>query len=341
MSPVVSFVIPVYKVERYLRRCLDTVLAQTFTDWEAVCVNDGSPDSCLDILREYAGKDSRFVIIDKENGGLSDARNAGLEHCRGEWVVFVDSDDFIHPQTLEIALDIQKRSGAELVSWYKDSLYRTKLILRHFFHLEDLNYRPSSFKKIYDPSKVQYHFTKDVISVASEYSHPHGIANPLKHNYVWRHLIHRQLLEGISFVKGLAFEDFPWWSELLLKNPTTAYTDAKLYFYYFNLHSIDNGSSRAKKVYSWICGLERTYQLYRAKADSHQMECWSAQFKWPVLNSQIARHLIKLRPDSEKTALCREKLTALISEGILDDAATTREPSALKTAKMIRAFVGK
>ena len=128
MSPVVSFVIPVYKVERYLRRCLDTVLAQTFTDWEAVCVNDGSPDSCLDILREYAGKDSRFVIIDKENGGLSDARNAGLEHCRGEWVVFVDSDDFIHPQTLEIALDIQKRSGAELVSWYKDSLYRTKLI---------------------------------------------------------------------------------------------------------------------------------------------------------------------------------------------------------------------
>ena len=341
MSPVVSFVIPVYKVERYLRRCLDTVLAQTFTDWEAVCVNDGSPDSCLDILREYAGKDSRFVIIDKENGGLSDARNAGLEHCRGEWVVFVDSDDFIHPQTLEIALDIQKRSGAELVSWYKDSLYRTKLILRHFFHLEDLNYRPSSFKKIYDPSKVQYHFTKDVISVASEYSHPHGIANPLKHNYVWRHLIHRQLLEGISFVKGLAFEDLPWWSELLLKNPTTAYTDAKLYFYYFNLHSIDNGSSRAKKVYSWICGLERPYQLYRAKADSHQMECWSAQFKGPVLNSQIARHLIKLRPDSEKTALCREILSSLISKGLLDDAATTREPSALKTAKMIRAFVGK
>ena len=62
MSPVVSLVIPVYKVERYLRRCLDTVLAQTFTDWEAVCVNDGSPDSCLDILREYAGKEAATGI---------------------------------------------------------------------------------------------------------------------------------------------------------------------------------------------------------------------------------------------------------------------------------------
>ena len=86
--PKISVIIPIYNVEKYLRRCLDSVVAQTFTDWEAICVNDGSPDNSAQILAEYAERDSRFKIVKKENGGLSDARNAGMAVAKGTYVNF-------------------------------------------------------------------------------------------------------------------------------------------------------------------------------------------------------------------------------------------------------------
>ena len=90
-----SIIIPVYNVEKYLRECLDSVKGQTSPDWEAVCVNDGSTDGSEFILKEYAKKDSRFRIVTKTNGGLSSARNAGLEIAKGEFIGFVDSDDWV------------------------------------------------------------------------------------------------------------------------------------------------------------------------------------------------------------------------------------------------------
>lgn len=94
-NPKISIIVPVYNTEKYLRRCLDSISAQTFTDWECICVDDGSPDDSGSILDEYAEKDGRFVIIHKENGGVSSARNAGLDIARGEWIAFCDSDDWV------------------------------------------------------------------------------------------------------------------------------------------------------------------------------------------------------------------------------------------------------
>lgn len=99
--PRFSIIIPVYNVQQYLPHCLDSVLAQTCPDWEAVCVNDGSTDGSLAILNEYASKDKRFRIIDQPNGGLSAARNAGIRAAKGEYVFFLDSDDWIVPDALE------------------------------------------------------------------------------------------------------------------------------------------------------------------------------------------------------------------------------------------------
>lgn len=95
-----SIIIPVYNVEEYLRACLDSVLAQTFSDWEAVCVNDGSTDGSLSVLEEYEKKDHRLRIISQPNGGLSAARNTGLAAAQGDYVVFVDSDDWVEPTML-------------------------------------------------------------------------------------------------------------------------------------------------------------------------------------------------------------------------------------------------
>ena len=97
-----SIIIPVYNVESYLRQCLDSVLDQTFGDWEAVCVNDGSTDGSAAVLEEYAGRDSRIKVITQVNGGLSAARNKGFSVARGDYVFFLDSDDWLERNALEV-----------------------------------------------------------------------------------------------------------------------------------------------------------------------------------------------------------------------------------------------
>lgn len=103
--PTISVIVPVYKVEPYLRRCVDSILAQTFADFELILVDDGSPDGCPAICDEYAAKDSRVRVIHQENGGLSAARNAGIDwsfaNSDSQWLSFVDSDDWVHPEYLE------------------------------------------------------------------------------------------------------------------------------------------------------------------------------------------------------------------------------------------------
>ena len=101
----ISIIVPVYKVEPYLRRCVDSILNQSFLDFDLILVDDGSPDTCGVICDEYAAKDSRVHVIHQKNGGLSAARNAGIDwafaHSDSSWLTFVDSDDWIHPQMLE------------------------------------------------------------------------------------------------------------------------------------------------------------------------------------------------------------------------------------------------
>ena len=97
----ISVIVPVYKVEKYLNECIDSILAQTFTDFEVILVDDGSPDGCPALCDAAAEKDSRVRVIHKANGGVSTARNAGLAAARGNWVGFVDSDDVIDKTYLE------------------------------------------------------------------------------------------------------------------------------------------------------------------------------------------------------------------------------------------------
>lgn len=97
---MISVIVPVYKAEKYLHRCVDSILAQSYTDFELLLINDGSPDNCGAICDEYAAKDSRVRVFHKTNGGVSSARNMGLDNARGEWITFIDSDDYVHPDYL-------------------------------------------------------------------------------------------------------------------------------------------------------------------------------------------------------------------------------------------------
>ena len=113
--PELSIIVPVYKVEQYLPKCIDSILAQTFSDFELILIDDGSPDRCGRICDEYAAKDSRITVIHQENKGASAARNAGLDLARGEYIGFVDSDDWIEPEMYETMLGKAKEADLDLV----------------------------------------------------------------------------------------------------------------------------------------------------------------------------------------------------------------------------------
>ena len=112
--PELSIIVPVYKVEKYLPRCIDSILAQTFGDFELILIDDGSPDGCGRICDEYAQKDKRIVAIHQKNMGVSEARNAGLDIAHGRYIGFVDSDDWIEPQMYEVMMDAIRENGADM-----------------------------------------------------------------------------------------------------------------------------------------------------------------------------------------------------------------------------------
>ena len=101
MNKLISIIIPVYKVEEYLEKCVDSVIKQTYDNLEIILVDDGSPDNCGKICDQYSKKDKRVKVIHKENGGLSDARNAGIDISRGEYISFIDSDDYVEIDYIE------------------------------------------------------------------------------------------------------------------------------------------------------------------------------------------------------------------------------------------------
>lgn len=113
-NDLISIIIPVYKVEKYLEKCIESVLKQTYTNLQIILVDDGSPDNCGKICDEYAKKDSRIEVIHKANGGLSDARNVGISKAKGRYIGFVDSDDYIKEDMYEILLNLIKKYDADV-----------------------------------------------------------------------------------------------------------------------------------------------------------------------------------------------------------------------------------
>ena len=118
--PEISVIVPVYKVEQFLHRCVDSILSQSFVDFELILVDDGSPDNCGAICEDYKAKDSRIHVIHRENGGLSAARNTGIDyvmaHSDSEWIAFVDSDDWIHPDYLRVLYDTAKQTRCNIIA---------------------------------------------------------------------------------------------------------------------------------------------------------------------------------------------------------------------------------
>lgn len=226
LKPLISVIIPVYNVELYLCKCIDSVLSQTYENLEIILVDDGSPDNCGEICDKYALKDSRIRVIHKANGGLSDARNAGLDIIQGEYVAFVDSDDWIEP-----------------------TMYKTLLKNMMEFHAD------MSFGGVADELENK---ESCVISKVSDY----GCTSPFSENNIeamrryfngswaaWDKLYKAELFDNIRFPKGEINEDEAIVIQLLSLCQTVCYTNEIFYHYIKrNNNSITNASFSKKKL---------------------------------------------------------------------------------------------
>ena len=225
MSMELSIIVPVYKVEKQLERCIRSILNQSFTNFELILVDDGSPDKCGEICDEYEKKDKRIKVIHKKNGGLSDARNAGLNIAKGKYIGFVDSDDIIHSEMYERMYNCITKYNVDIV----------QCKFRKFKSIEDIN----KFSNIKD-ANIEYYTSKEAIIDMID-------NNKINVN-TWNKLYKRELFENERFPKGKIHEDEFLTYKLIYKSNKIAYINEELYYYYQNDNGIMNGSNLIKRL---------------------------------------------------------------------------------------------
>lgn len=221
--PFISIIIPVYDVELYLHRCIDSILAQSLQDFELILVDDGSPDNSPAICNEYANRDSRIHVIHQKNGGLSAARNAGINWCfansQSEWLTFVDSDDWIHPQMLQTLVEIGQKSQRPISACFYQQVSK-ECLFNYDFSCE---YELISAEDFYVKFPVEF-----TIAVAKLYK--------------------KDLWGKIRFPDGKLHEDEYTTYKIVFPNSPIALLKLPLYFYFVNFAGITKSDWSPRKL---------------------------------------------------------------------------------------------
>lgn len=250
---LVSIIIPIYKVEPYLRRCLDSVLNQTYSNLEIILVDDGSPDKCPQLCDEYAAKDNRIIVIHKKNGGLSDARNAGLDKSNGEYISFVDSDDWIDEKYVDKLLNIALKENADI--------------------------------SIGENIKIHgnFHITPSETTIKS-YSSKEALIHLFTHNHIAFNiscgkLYKKHLFSSLRFPVGKFHED-EFTTYLLFYNAKKiSYTSAILYYYYQRTDSIVS----IRHPWDVLEFLEQRYIFFKEKKETELLPLILPPLCWQLL----------------------------------------------------------
>ncbi len=257
---LLSIIIPVYRVRHTLRRCIDSVLAQDFTDWDLWLIDDGSPDISPQICDEYAARDKRIHVVHQENAGLGAARNAGLKRAAGEYVTFIDSDDHIAPGTYSALMQtLAAHPEYDLLEfpYYK-------------WHGSDEKQSLVKFEQKEYCGKWEYWFG------AAAYSHA----------YAWNKIYRRRVFEGIGFAEGKIFEDVYTLPLILDRCHHIASTDKGLYYYTYNAEGITftaNGRDLHDLLHAHLPIVRELAALSPQPASQESMAAYYAH----VLNIQL------------------------------------------------------
>ena len=263
--PIVSVIVPVYNVEPYLPSCLDSLIHQTLQDIEIICVNDGSSDNSLAILKAYASLDSRLRVIHQSNKGLSAARNTGMKQARGEYITFVDSDDVLHSQALSVSLALACQHKADLVS----------------FPFQGFTDKVPTDKYLKCP---EYRLTEQPLQL--------GFSSRVKFFIpwtAWGKLYKHSLVRDIEFIEGIQMEDYPFVCAVLSKHPKTISLETAFYYYRANPDSISRKQASVQQIKDYMTGINyvcRLYSTYQLADD----KIWLAEHFIPlILKDQLYR----------------------------------------------------
>lgn len=219
METAISVIVPIYRVEKYLPACIDSILNQTFTDFELILVDDGSPDRCPEICDETAKRDARVRVIHQANAGLSAARNAGIEIAHGEWLGFVDSDDYIAPQFYEKLYQTAQRTDADCVMCSVQNV-------------------DESGKSI-DSALMR---VADEVKTGQEVLQKIGRDDVTPYLTAWNKLYRRKLFNTLRYPSGRQNEDVFVFAELFCQVQRAACVAEPLYFYRKRIDSIMNSA---------------------------------------------------------------------------------------------------
>ncbi|HEM6156845.1 TPA: glycosyltransferase family 2 protein [Streptococcus suis] len=251
-TPLISIIVPVYNVENYLDECIRTVLGQTYSNWELLLINDGSTDSSGSMCDDYARRDDRIRVIHKNNGGLSDARNAGIDNCTGEYITFLDSDDGIRGDFLEECVTTANQHDVDIV-------------IGHFFIWDENN---QTFLYFVDQAQKD---TTEVISAQEALNRQVVWKNLNTAPFVvaWGKLFRASLFNTVRFPKGKVFEDEYTIHKTLLESNTVALINKEFYMYRRHGNSIMTSHFSISKAMNLVEALEeRIVDLVLANKDT-------------------------------------------------------------------------
>ena len=273
----ISIIVPVYKTERFLNACIASILAQTFTDFELILVDDGSPDGCPALCDAAAAKDSRIRVIHKKNGGQSTARNAGLDAAHGEWIAFVDSDDTITPDYCAKLYAAVQATGAQMAV---------------------CNYR--QVDESGQPLKEQYlHVRAEVLDQKQALEH----CTLLPYMVVWNKLFHAAIFEKLRFRENLIYEDTILMAQAIEQTEKVVNIPDQMYLY----RKVRGSTMNSKVTLRNLDRVEANYAVFEC-VRRHGITGSLCELYWALLHSliDVGMHLTAEERRSARMQQARE-----------------------------------
>jgi len=283
-SPFFSVIVPVYNVEKYVADCVRSILSQTLPDFELIIINDGSTDKSIEVIRAAVNNDPRVLIITQSNKGLSAARNTGMANARGQFVFFLDSDDYIATDSLAVLYSvIEKNDNIELVAFSA-----------HSFLDGDDNRKDvlETYKQFYARTYLQEGLYSGVEYYRIMAGKENFVASACM--YVTKLSLIKQ--HRLSFVEGLIHEDEVFSRQLFHCIQTMYYLPANLYYRRIVEQSITQRKVSNQKIYSLIIVAEKIYDLFRSYRDDQLRKDAIEHYHWAMIN------FLKHFPDNQKLA---------------------------------------